>query len=129
VQTSPPSERVEESATGRRVTYAIGLGLIVAIALIATNRTESLQTNPSIPAHVSSAAESRLLEPVEPALENREDTVRVNVASSAQQPRRSYKLGPVFDSAARAELLESVRASMQASLTRLGDEFSRSGEN
>ena len=129
MQPSPRSEPLEESATGRRVAYAIGLALIVGITSIATNRTNPVRTNTSTPSPaVSSAAAPQPLEAVEHALEKREQTVRVNVPSSAQLARRLFKHEPVFDNAARAELRESVRASMHASLTRLSAEFPRDRE-
>lgn len=122
MQKSNPADRADVSATGRRISFALGLAVIVAITSIATNRTDPVKTDASTPSRLSSDTTPQPIGEVGTTVVDREDEVRGTLARNPQRGRVS-RSAPVFDRAARAELQESVRESMKMSVAKLGDEF------
>ena len=54
MQTSYPSDHVGNPVTVRRIIFALGLAVAIAVALIATNQIDSVRTEASAPALVPS---------------------------------------------------------------------------
>ena len=129
MQTSIPSDRAGAIVNRRRIGFALGLAILVAITSIATNRTETVRTDASTRPQVSiRAAAAQPYADVAVSFP-RMPGVRKKAASKAQPARRSSRTAEVFDSAARAELHQSIRESMKLSVAKLGDELARSIED
>ena len=102
MQTSYPSDHVGNPVTVRRIIFALGLAVAVAVTLIATNQIDSVRTKASAPALVPST-------------------------TAAQPKQRPSKIVPDFDNVARADLQRKVQKSINASLLRLGDDLAGNG--
>ena len=122
MQTSYPSDHVGNPVTGRRIIFALGMAIVVAVTLVVTRRVDSVRTTVSAP-----ATAVQPLENVGIAFVEHETEVRSQAASSAQPNQRPSKIVPEFDNVARAELQRKVQKSINASLLRLGDDLAGNG--
>ncbi len=122
MQTSYPSDHAGNPVTGRRIIFALGMAIVVAVTLVVTRRVDSVRTTVSAP-----ATAVQPLENVDNAFVEHETEVRSQAASSAQPKQRPSKIVPEFDNVARAELQRKVQKSINASLLRLGDDLAGNG--
>ncbi len=129
MQTHYPSDDFGTPATGKRILIALGLAMVFAIALIAIMRDGPMQTDESTSAKVPNATAIQPLESVGMARVGPTTEAPERTFATAQQPKRFMKIVPDFDNAARAALQESVQKSIDASLTRLGDDLALTPEN
>ena len=129
MQTRYPSDDFGIQATGKCILIALGLAVVVAIILMAAMRDDPMRKGVSTSANVPNATAPQPLENFEMAfVEHKAEAPRRAVAKTLE-PQRASQISPVLDDAAQAELQQSVQKSINASLTKLGDDLARSPGN